>query len=107
MTFQIHLEEGPGDILVFLTGQEEIESIERLIQDRLPKLPESKSKLLVIPIFASLPSEKQMKVFMPPPSGFRKVVLCPFFSFVSRYSSNEFINWTADPSAFFFVDIVI
>ncbi|KAL1556164.1 Pre-mRNA-splicing factor ATP-dependent RNA helicase DEAH10 [Salvia divinorum] len=73
--FQIHLEEGPGDILVFLTGQEEIESIERLIQERLPKLPESKCKLLVIPIFASLPSEKQMKVFMPPPSGFRKVIL--------------------------------
>ncbi|XP_057808881.1 pre-mRNA-splicing factor ATP-dependent RNA helicase DEAH10-like [Salvia miltiorrhiza] len=73
--FQIHLEEGPGDILVFLTGQEEIESIERLIQERIPKLPESKSKLLVIPIFASLPSEKQMKVFMPPPCGFRKVIL--------------------------------
>ncbi|XP_042011301.1 pre-mRNA-splicing factor ATP-dependent RNA helicase DEAH10-like [Salvia splendens] len=73
--FQIHLEEGPGDILVFLTGQEEIESIERLIQERLPKLPESKCKLLVIPIFASLPSEKQMKVFMPPPNGYRKVIL--------------------------------
>lgn len=73
--FQIHLDEGPGDILVFLTGQEEIESIERLIQERLPKLPEGKRKLLVMPIFASLPSEKQMKVFMPPPSGFRKVIL--------------------------------
>ncbi|KAG6407409.1 hypothetical protein SASPL_130400 [Salvia splendens] len=73
--FQIHLEEGPGDILVFLTGQEEIESIERLIQERLPKLPESKCKLLVIPIFASLPSEKQMKVFIPPPNGYRKVIL--------------------------------
>ncbi|PIN16752.1 DEAH-box RNA helicase [Handroanthus impetiginosus] len=73
--FQIHLEEGPGDILVFLTGQEEIESIQRLVQERLPKLPESKRKLLVIPIFASLPSEKQMKVFMPAPIGFRKVIL--------------------------------
>ncbi|KAL0336543.1 UNVERIFIED_CONTAM: Pre-splicing factor ATP-dependent RNA helicase DEAH10 [Sesamum radiatum] len=73
--FQIHLEEGPGDVLVFLTGQEEIESIERLVQERLPKLPESKRKLLVIPIFASLPSEKQMKVFMPAPVGFRKVIL--------------------------------
>ncbi|KAL8533626.1 hypothetical protein ACS0TY_009866 [Phlomoides rotata] len=73
--FQIHLEEELGDILVFLTGQEEIESIERLIQERLPKLPESKRKLLVVPIFASLPSEKQMKVFMPPPTGFRKVIL--------------------------------
>ncbi|KAL0386080.1 UNVERIFIED_CONTAM: Pre-splicing factor ATP-dependent RNA helicase DEAH10, partial [Sesamum radiatum] len=73
--FQIHLEEAPGDVLVFLTGQEEIESIERLVQERLPKLPENKRKLLVIPIFASLPSEKQMKVFMPAPVGFRKVIL--------------------------------
>ncbi|KAG8371749.1 hypothetical protein BUALT_Bualt13G0120400 [Buddleja alternifolia] len=73
--FQIHLEEGPGDILVFLTGQEEIESIERLVQERLPKLPESKRKLSVVSIFASLPSEKQMKVFMPAPVGFRKVIL--------------------------------
>lgn len=79
LTFQIHLEEEPGDILVFLTGQEEIESIERLVQERLPKLPESKRKLLVVPIFASLPSEKQMKVFMPPPLGFRKVNLFPSF----------------------------
>lgn len=83
LTFQIHLEEGPGDILVFLTGQEEIESIERLIHERLPKLPESKCKLLVIPIFASLPSEKQMKVFMPPPNGYRKVVP---ISFSKRFS---------------------
>ncbi|CAA0828758.1 RNA helicase family protein, partial [Striga hermonthica] len=73
--FQIHLEEGPGDILVFLTGQEEIESIERLVQERLPKLTESKRNLSVVSIFASLPSEKQMKVFLPAPAGFRKVIL--------------------------------
>ncbi|XP_028778182.1 LOW QUALITY PROTEIN: pre-mRNA-splicing factor ATP-dependent RNA helicase DEAH10-like, partial [Neltuma alba] len=73
--FQIHLEEGPGDILVFLTGQEEIESIERLINERLKQLPESSQKLLTVPIFAALPSEQQMRVFAPAPSGFRKVIL--------------------------------
>ncbi|CAA2960480.1 pre-mRNA-splicing factor ATP-dependent RNA helicase DEAH10 [Olea europaea subsp. europaea] len=73
--FQIHMEEGPGDILVFLTGQEEIESAERLVHERLPQLSESKRKLLTFPIFSSLPSEKQMKVFMPTPIGFRKVIL--------------------------------
>ncbi|CAK9142426.1 unnamed protein product [Ilex paraguariensis] len=73
--FQIHLEEGPGDILVFLTGQEEIESVERLVQERLLQLPEVNQKLLTFPIFSSLPSEKQMKVFMPAPVGFRKVIL--------------------------------
>ncbi|KAL2510077.1 RNA helicase family protein [Forsythia ovata] len=73
--FQIHMEEGPGDVLVFLTGQEEIESVERLVHERLPQLSESKRKLLTFPIFSSLPSEKQMKVFMPAPVGFRKVIL--------------------------------
>lgn len=67
------MEEGPCDILVFLTGQEEIESIERLINERLKQLPESSQKLLTVPIFAALPSEQQMRVFAPAPSGFRKV----------------------------------
>ncbi|CAH9097408.1 unnamed protein product [Cuscuta epithymum] len=73
--FQIHLEEDPGDILVFLTGQEEIESMERLVNEQLPQLSESKRNLITCPIFSSLPSEKQMKVFAPSPAGFRKVIL--------------------------------
>ncbi|KAA8532891.1 hypothetical protein F0562_032992 [Nyssa sinensis] len=73
--FQIHLEELPGDILVFLTGQEEIESVERLIQERIRKLPERNQKLLTFPLFSSLPSENQMQVFLPAPAGFRKVIL--------------------------------
>lgn len=73
--FQIHLGEGPGDILVFLTGQEEIESVERLINEKLPQLPQESQKLVVVPIFAALPSEQQMRVFAPAPSGFRKVIL--------------------------------
>ncbi|EOA39748.1 hypothetical protein CARUB_v10008395mg [Capsella rubella] len=73
--FQIHLEEKPGDILVFLTGQDEIESVERLVQERLQHLPEDKRKLLPVPIFSALPSEQQMKAFAPAPTGFRKVIL--------------------------------
>ncbi|CAI0390750.1 unnamed protein product [Linum tenue] len=67
--FQIHLEERHGDILVFLTGQEEIEAVERLVQERLRQLPESNRKLVTVPIFSSLPSEQQMRVFMPAPDG--------------------------------------
>ncbi|KAL7260770.1 hypothetical protein ACSBR1_006437 [Camellia fascicularis] len=62
--FQIHLEEGPGDILVFLTGQEEIEYVEKLVQESLRQLPEDNRKLKVLPIFSSLPSEKQMQVIL-------------------------------------------
>ncbi|CAL5439715.1 unnamed protein product [Camellia sinensis] len=72
---QIHSEEGPGDILVFLTGQEEIEYVEKLVQESLRQLPEDNQKLKVLPIFSSLPSEKQIQMFMPPPTGFRNVIL--------------------------------
>ncbi|XP_021988275.1 pre-mRNA-splicing factor ATP-dependent RNA helicase DEAH10 isoform X2 [Helianthus annuus] len=74
-SLQIHMEEGPGDILVFLSGQEEIESIEGLVHENLKKLLEANQKLLIYPLFSSLPSEKQMKVFTPAPDGFRKVTL--------------------------------
>lgn len=73
--YQIHMEEDPGDILVFLTGQEEIESVQRLVKERLKQLPETSQKLVAVPIFSSLPSEQQMQVFAPAPDGFRKVIL--------------------------------
>ncbi|XWS64175.1 hypothetical protein CRYUN_Cryun06bG0163900 [Craigia yunnanensis] len=73
--FQIHLEEAPGDILVFLTGQEEIESVEKQIQENLKQLPEDSRKISTVSIFSSLPSEQQMRVFAPAPAGFRKVIL--------------------------------
>ncbi|XP_028085583.1 pre-mRNA-splicing factor ATP-dependent RNA helicase DEAH10-like [Camellia sinensis] len=71
----IHLEEGPSDILVFLTGQEEIEYVEKLVQESLRQFLGDNQKLKVLPIFSSLPSEKQIQVFMPPLTGFRKVIL--------------------------------
>ncbi|GMJ09575.1 ROOT INITIATION DEFECTIVE 1 [Hibiscus trionum] len=73
--FQIHSEEAPGDILVFLTGQEEIESVEKQIHENLQRLPEEKRNMKTVTIFSSLPSEQQMRVFAPAPAGFRKVIL--------------------------------
>lgn len=34
----IHLEQDPGDVLVFLTGQEEIESLQQLLKHRYAHL---------------------------------------------------------------------
>ncbi|XP_078445480.1 RNA helicase family protein [Wolffia australiana] len=73
--FQIHLNESLGDVLVFLTGQEEIEFVERRIKENTNQLPEEKRNLVVVPIYSSLPSEQQMKVFKPAPPAFRKVIL--------------------------------
>lgn len=75
MIFQIHLEEGPGDILAFLTGQEEIESVDRLVKERLKQIPEGSRRIFTVPLYSSLPSEHQMNVFKPTPPGFRKVIL--------------------------------
>jgi HrpA-like RNA helicase len=73
--FQIHNNQPAGDVLVFLTGQEEIENLEKLINEKAKTLPATSTKILVCPIFASLPTSQQTKVFEPTPDGYRKVVL--------------------------------
>ncbi|KAF9192954.1 putative ATP-dependent RNA helicase dhr2 [Haplosporangium sp. Z 767] len=73
--FQIHQEEAPGDILIFLTGQEEIESLEKLIEEYAVDLPPSVGKLIPCPIFAAQDSATQQKIFEPAPPGTRKVIL--------------------------------
>ncbi|KAN0030404.1 hypothetical protein ACTA71_010169 [Dictyostelium dimigraforme] len=68
-------EEDGGDILVFLTGRDEIENLEKLLLDRIPRLPNGSKDLIVCPIFSALPQEQQMKVFEKAPKGSRKVIL--------------------------------
>ena len=73
--FQIHITQGPGDILVFLTGQEEIEAAEQNLQETARKLGGKIPEMIIAPIYANLPSELQTKIFEPTPPGARKVVL--------------------------------
>lgn len=73
---QIHLFRPEGDILVFLTGQEEIE----FLQDCLERFCESTAdfqakKLIVAPVFSNLPTEQQSLIFRKTSTGFRKVVI--------------------------------
>ena len=72
---QIHLSEPPGDILLFLTGQEEIDTSCEVLFERMKALGPSVPDLLILPIYSSLPSETQARVFDPAPSGSRKVVI--------------------------------
>ncbi|KAJ3221502.1 putative ATP-dependent RNA helicase dhx33 [Clydaea vesicula] len=72
---QIHKEEQKGDILVFLTGQEEIENCEKILKDTVKFLPAECDTLLIRPIYAALSNENQQKVFEKTPDGCRKVVL--------------------------------
>ncbi|CAG8442817.1 16363_t:CDS:10 [Acaulospora morrowiae] len=74
-TLQIHVEQPPGDILVFLPGQEDIETLEKLISEYGTNLPPDKPKIFTCLLFAALPTEQQTKVFDPSPPGTRKVIL--------------------------------
>ena len=72
---QIHITQPLGDILVFLTGQEEIEHVREVLEERTRKLGSKITELVLLPIYANLPSDMQAKIFEPAPPGGRKVVL--------------------------------
>ncbi|KAH9475508.1 DEAH-box ATP-dependent RNA helicase prp43 [Psilocybe cubensis] len=69
----IHRAEDPGDILLFLTGEEEIEDACRKIKleadDLLNQDPSSVGPLSCIPLYSSLPPQQQQRIFdaAPPP----------------------------------------
>lgn len=72
---QIHLSEPPGDILLFLTGQEEIDTSCEILFERMRALGPSVPELVILPVYSALPSEMQTRIFEPAPPGSRKVVL--------------------------------
>jgi len=73
--FDIHSQEPDGDILVFLTGREEIDTAIQEITDRASSLHPRATRLNPIPLYAGLSTDEQMSVFDPAPENTRKVVL--------------------------------
>lgn len=71
---QIHLQPPPGDILVFMPGQEDIEVTCDLIAERLGELDDA-PQLAILPIYSQLPSDLQAKIFQKAPDGVRKCVV--------------------------------
>lgn len=77
---QIHGSEPPGsgDVLVFLTGEEEIEEACRKIKleaDRMRHERPRVGPLEVYPLYGSLPPQQQQQIFRKAPEGGRKVVI--------------------------------
>lgn len=72
LCLQVHVDEPSGDILVFLTGQDEIDSLERLLHERVSTLPDGLTdlQLIITPMYAALPPEQQMKVGICTPMPF-------------------------------------
>ncbi|XP_027198576.2 putative ATP-dependent RNA helicase DHX35 [Dermatophagoides pteronyssinus] len=75
---KIHENFPNGDVLVFLTGQEEVEeTVESIFEysKDLKNKYENYKKLLVFPLYASLPTNEQIKVFQILPRHIRKVIV--------------------------------
>eukprot|EP01138_Halocafeteria_seosinensis_P016291 gb/GECG01016621.1/.p1 GENE.gb/GECG01016621.1/~~gb/GECG01016621.1/.p1 ORF type:complete len:1218 (+),score=196.26 gb/GECG01016621.1/:1-3654(+) len=72
---QIHLREPPGDILVFLTGQEEIDTACEILYERMKALGPDVPELIILPVYGALPSEMQSRIFEPAPSLSRKCII--------------------------------
>ncbi|XP_059070870.1 probable pre-mRNA-splicing factor ATP-dependent RNA helicase DEAH2 isoform X3 [Cryptomeria japonica] len=66
---QIHICEPPGDILVFLTGEEEIEDACRKITREVQNLGDQVGPVKAVPLYSTLPPAMQQKIFesAPPP----------------------------------------
>ena len=75
---QIHLTEPPGDILLFLTGQEEIDTSCEILYERMKSLGPEVPELVILPVYSALPSEMQTRIFDPAPPGTRKVCVFLF-----------------------------
>lgn len=92
---QIHATQPLGDILVFLTGQDEIETCNEMLQDRVKRLGSKLKELIILPVYANLPSDLQAKIFEPTPPGARKVILATNIAETSLTIDN--IIYVIDP----------
>ena len=63
LTGQIHLSEPKGDILVFLTGQEEIDTSQEILNMRMQALGPNVPELIVLPVYSAMPGEQQSRIF--------------------------------------------
>uniref|UniRef100_A0A3Q3IRP0 RNA helicase n=1 Tax=Monopterus albus TaxID=43700 RepID=A0A3Q3IRP0_MONAL len=65
---QIHMcEEDEGDILLFLTGQEEIDEACKRIKREVDDLGPEVGDMKIIPLYSTLPPQQQQRIFEPPP----------------------------------------
>ncbi|CAD7698745.1 unnamed protein product [Ostreobium quekettii] len=66
---QIHVCEPPGDVLLFLTGEEEIEDACKKINKEIGQMDNKVGPVKVLPLYSTLPPQQQQRIFenAPPP----------------------------------------
>ena len=72
---KIHRSNQPGDILAFLTGQEEVNHVVSLLIDHAKQLAKDAIKMRVLPMYGSLPYADQIRVFDRTPNNCRKIII--------------------------------
>ncbi|GMH27675.1 hypothetical protein Nepgr_029518 [Nepenthes gracilis] len=72
----IHIQEPQGDVLIFMTGQDDIEKLVSKLEERVRSLEEgSCMDAIILPLHGSLPPEMQVRVFSPPPPNCRRFIV--------------------------------
>ncbi|XP_057949537.1 probable pre-mRNA-splicing factor ATP-dependent RNA helicase DEAH4 isoform X2 [Malania oleifera] len=72
----IHAREPEGDVLIFMTGQDDIEKLVSKLEERIQSLEEgSCMDAIILPLHGSLPPEMQVRVFTPPPPNCRRIIV--------------------------------
>ncbi|XP_062872435.1 probable ATP-dependent RNA helicase DHX40 isoform X1 [Trichomycterus rosablanca] len=82
MALDVHTNESSGDILVFLTGQSEIEKACDMLFEKAESIDyrydvydRTVEGLLILPLYGSMPTDQQKQIFQPAPAGVRKCVV--------------------------------
>lgn len=70
----IHLARPTGDILIFMTGQEDIQATCELLADRLAALKDA-PQMSILPIYSQMPADLQARIFEKAPTGYRKCIV--------------------------------
>lgn len=72
---KVHKNDGKknGDILAFLTGQEEVLDVVQLLREHIAEW--KNDDLQVLPMYGTLPNADQLKVFFSAPKGTRKAII--------------------------------
>ncbi|KAI3910941.1 hypothetical protein MKW98_022628 [Papaver atlanticum] len=69
----IHIHQPPGDVLIFMTGQDDIDKCVKKLEERIQSLEKGCCMdAIILPLHGSLPPEMQMRVFSPPPQNCRR-----------------------------------
>ena len=71
----IHTTFPAGDILIFMTGQEDIEATCDSINEKIEKITIEIQPLEVLPIYSQLPADLQARIFEPATSSRRKCIV--------------------------------